>query len=191
MNFNNKGHKVQSLNQGISLIMRHRTIINEASLALTYWQQRIKERHLQLGDIPSKFLFNRLRQKKQQNYVFMLRNSSGDWVDNPPKIAQMLQSYFKDIYRAVDRDPFQNVQHGEEIDLVLRELHLPRISEMESQMLLAPITDQETRDAVFDMKNDKSPGIDGVPSEFFKVHWDYIFCHMYERSNVSLLLVIY
>lgn len=106
MNFNNKGHKVQSLNQGISLIMRHRTIINEASLALTYWQQRIKERHLQLGDIPSKFLFNRLRQKKQQNYVFMLRNSSGDWVDNPPKIAQMLQSYFKDIFMAADGDPF-------------------------------------------------------------------------------------
>lgn len=57
---------------------------------------------------------------------------------------------------------------------MLRELHLPQISEMESQMLSAPITDEEIRDAMFDMKNDKSQGLDGVPSEFFKVHWDYI-----------------
>lgn len=63
-----QGNQVQSIDQGVSLILRHRSLMGEASLALTYWQQRIKDCHLQLGDIPSKILFNRLRQKKQQTF---------------------------------------------------------------------------------------------------------------------------
>lgn len=79
--FQHQGNQIQSIHQGASLVLRHRTLLSEASLAVTYWQQRIKDRHLRLGDIPSKNLFNRLRQKKQQNFVYMLRTSNGDWVE--------------------------------------------------------------------------------------------------------------
>lgn len=120
---------MHSLQQGASLVRRHRVIMNETSLAMTYWRQRIKDRHLQLGDIPSKFLFNRLRQKKHQNFVYMLRTSSGDWVDTHQDIANLLQSYFKDIFRVDSDSPIMNTHHGSKIDLVLRELNLPSLSE--------------------------------------------------------------
>lgn len=42
------------------------------------------------------------------------------------------------------------------------------------QKLVCPITDQEIRDAIFDMANDKSPRLDGVPAEFYKIHWEII-----------------
>lgn len=115
--------------------------MTEATLALTYWQQRIKDRHFQLGDIPSKILFNRLRQKKQRNFVYMLRNQEGEWVDNSDDIGKMIRTYFQDLYQALPENPPDNRQSGEAIDLVLRELNLPRISSSDSQRLSAPITD--------------------------------------------------
>lgn len=109
-----QGTQVQSLTQGNALVQRHRVLLNEASLAMTYWQQHIKDRHLQLGDIPSKFLFNRLRQKKHQNYVYMLRASNDEWVVNPHDIGLMIHSYFKDIYRVAS---LTNNQHEVAVDL--------------------------------------------------------------------------
>ena len=156
------------------MVERHRVLLDEASMAMHYWQQRIKDRHLQLRDIPSKKLFNRLKQKKQQNYVYMLRDSAGEWVENPHEISLLIQSYFKDIYRVADESPLSNNQHGEAIDLVLHELHIPQISGTDSQALLAPIRSQEIRTAMFKIANDKSPGLDGMPAEFFKLHWHLI-----------------
>lgn len=86
----------------------------------------------------------------------------------------MIQQYFNDIYKVSSSAPPDNAQQEMEIDLVLRELNLPCISERDSQLLTSPITEQEIRDAVFDMASDKSPGLDGVPSEFYKIHWDII-----------------
>lgn len=168
------GNQVSTINQGVSLVIRHRSLLEEASLALRYWQQRIKDRHLQLGDVPSKFLFNRLRQKKQQNFVYMLRTPSGEWVENQNDIAQMVQSYFQDLYQAFENENLNDSNRGEEIDLVLRELNLPRVSQGDAQNLLRSITDEEIREAIFDIANDKLPGLDGVPAEFYKLHWEII-----------------
>ncbi|XP_010667214.1 uncharacterized protein LOC104884289 [Beta vulgaris subsp. vulgaris] len=167
-------NQVNTVTQGVSLVLRHRSLMEEASLALSFWHQRIKDRHLKLGDVPSKFLFNRLSQKKQQNYVYMLKTSAGEWVENQTTIAQMLSSYFQDLYKASERGVSDIRTRGEEIDLALRELNLPCLSQEESQTLLSSITDQEIRDAIFDVANDKSPGPDGVPLEFYKLHWENI-----------------
>lgn len=134
--FNEMQHhsnNVSPFNQSMSMVTHHRTLMNETSLALTYWKQRIKEHHLQLGDIPSKFLFNRLRQKKHQNFVYMLCTAEGEWVDRPPLIAHMLQEYFKDIYRAGSDTSPTHALNGPDIDLVLRELHILCISHLEAQ----------------------------------------------------------
>lgn len=143
-------------------------------MATTYWLQRIKEYHLQVGDIPSKLLFNRLRQKKQRNYVYMLRNQEGNWVENGQEIALMIQHHFKALYQPSTTTTLDNLLHGSEIDLVLRELDLPCLQEPDKQMLLQHISDQEIRDAMFSIANNKSPGMDGFTSEFYKLYWDDI-----------------
>ena len=198
-----QGNQVHTITEGVSLVMRHRSLITEASLALTYWHQRIKDRHLKFGDVPSKFLFNRLRQKKTQNFVYMLRNSSGDWVENQTEIAQLIQHYFQTLYQAVDSPLSTDDQRSERIDLVLRELNLPRISSDEAQKLIQPISDQEIKEALFDFANDKSPGLDGIPAEFYKIHWDMIGAsvqqavrwffstgHLLREWNKTLLVLI-
>lgn len=55
----------------------------------------------------------------------------------------------------------------------------PSISDYHSSMLTSPITCEEIRNALFSMNSNKSPGLDGFSSGFFKYSWDIIsadFC---------------
>lgn len=100
----------------------------------------------------------------------MLRSSSGEWVENPENIAQMILEYFQSLYQVSASDAPDISQQGEEIDLLLRELNLPCISNEDLQLLTKPISDQEIRVAMFDLASNKSPGIDGIPADFYKLH---------------------
>ena len=39
---------------------------------------------------------------------------------------------------------------------------------------MAPFTEKEIRDAIFDMEHNKAPGPDGFPAEFYQQFWDVI-----------------
>lgn len=77
-------------------------------------------------------------------------------------------------------------RHGDKIDLVLRELYLPTISNKETNSLLAPFSDQDIQSAMFDIATDKSPGLDGFPSEFFKTYWPILRTHVIQAVNCFL-----
>lgn len=49
-----------------------------------------------------------------------------------------------------------------------------RCSNIESERLIKPITDEEIREVLFRMPNNKSPGPDGFTAEFFKASWSII-----------------
>ena len=62
-------------------------------------------------------------------------------------------------------------------------------NEMTNETLDTPITASEIRNSIMDLKNNKSPGIDGIPSEFFKVayeklvpYFEILFNKFYENS---------
>lgn len=75
-------------------------------------------------------------------------------------------------------------RHGDKIDLVLRELYLPTISNKETNSLLAPFSDHDQiQAAMFDIGNDRSPGLDGFPSEFFKTYWPIPRNHVIQAIN--------
>ena len=49
---------------------------------------------------------------------------------------------------------------------------LNKLTSEESNLLEGKLTLSELNTALKQMKNDKCPGIDGFPSEFFKLFWD-------------------
>lgn len=104
----------------------------------------------------------------------MLKNDEVIWVDTPHRIEVLFQDYFKKLFIPATGATLDNTQHSLDIDLVLQELHLPQISNIDSNMLLAPITNEEIQDAMFHIANDKSPRLDGFPSMFFKIHWECV-----------------
>lgn len=107
-----------------------------------------------VGDLPSKFLFQRVHQRKQRSYIYMLKDSVGEWIDNEDDIAAMILNHFKELYSHKPSLDLHSQQHAEEIDLVLRELHLPRISAEQQQLLLAPFFTEEIKEVIFNISND-------------------------------------
>lgn len=68
---------------------------------------------------------------------------------------------------------------------------------------MAPFSDMEIQTALFDIHNDKSPGLDGFPASFFKYYWSSVGSqiiravnrffengHMLKEWNQSLLILI-
>ena len=51
---------------------------------------------------------------------------------------------------------------------------IPRVAEDENNLLIAPFTEKEIKEAVFQMEHNKSPGSDGFPAEFYQVFREII-----------------
>jgi hypothetical protein len=48
------------------------------------------------------------------------------------------------------------------------------VTASENEFLIAPFTELEIRNAVFDMEHNKAPGPDGFPAEFYQNFWEII-----------------
>jgi len=46
---------------------------------------------------------------------------------------------------------------------------VPQVSEEENEVLVAPFSEEEVKLAVLDMKQNKAPGPDGFPAEFYQI----------------------
>ena len=51
---------------------------------------------------------------------------------------------------------------------------IPQVTEDENNLLIAPFTEKEIKEAVFQMEHNKSPGSDGFPAEFYQVFQEII-----------------
>ena len=49
-----------------------------------------------------------------------------------------------------------------------------KITQEQKQKLDAPVTQEEVRVAIFQMQTGKSPGLDGIPIEFYQEYWEQI-----------------
>ena len=163
---------VARIPQGIQLVGQWRDIIDSAALAFSYWKQRLKNLHTQFGESASAFFFKRFRNRSHKNCIFMLRGADGSWVDSAQDVEAQILSYFKAVFEATPPTSDSPLTQGENIDIVLCELNLPQLSESEASRLVAPISGAEIQAAMFSIRDDKSPGLDGFPAIFFKIFWD-------------------
>lgn len=131
----------------------------------------MRDKVIQVGDLPSKLLYNRLRQKQRRNTIYMLRNEAGSWFIQPREIEDLVHQHFKTLLTSSVSDPSCSI---DPIDLVLRELHLPSITDRDRSSLLCPFSSEEIKDSFFSLADNKSPGLDGYNAEFFKYCWPTI-----------------
>jgi hypothetical protein len=70
---------------------------------------------------------------------------------------------------------------------------IPKLNENEKESCEGMISEEECVKAIKSMQNGKSPGIDGLPVEFYKIFWKNIkklvmdsFSYSYENENMSI-----
>ena len=118
------------------------------------------------------------------NWKVMIASSRYDWNKRKKKSNQEnniygirnIFNFYKTLYSS------QNIDNTE-IDNFLSKVDNPILSEDDKNVLEKFPTFQICTYAVKNMKADKSPGLDGLPCEFYKYFWKQIGPYFFDALN--------
>jgi len=123
-----------------------------------------KQRHYESGSRFTKFLSWKLKEQQAERTIFKIRDNQNNVIlTKQDQIQSSFESYYKKLFTKISQN------NEEEIQSFLDSLDLPTMTEEQNQKLGAVITDSEIQSAIKRLKNNKSPGSDGFPSEWYKV----------------------
>ncbi|MCI06308.1 endonuclease/exonuclease/phosphatase family protein, partial [Trifolium medium] len=127
----------------------------------TYWRQRAKMHWLKEGDLNTKFFHMSASARARKKKIDKLVNEADIEVKTQPEICEVAQNYFDHLFKA------NIATHDPVLSLVA-----PKVSEEDNERLVAPITKEEVKDALFQMHPDKAPGPDGFNPAFYQHFWN-------------------
>ncbi|KAL0364428.1 UNVERIFIED_CONTAM: hypothetical protein Sangu_0540400 [Sesamum angustifolium] len=123
--------------------------------------QRAKLQWLKQGDQNTKAFFRKINATRIRQRIFQISTPSVVVLTDMNEITKEFVSYFKTLLGGTrTRRDFNLAFLSSEIKHCL--------TEDEADLLCAPITVTEIKDAIFDIAEDSAPGPDGYTSAFFK-----------------------
>ena len=90
--------------------------------------------------------------------------SNGEIVNKTNSLLGEMVAFYTNLYKSKDIS-------NENVDRYLENIDVPEIKNDDKNILNKFPSYSECSEAVFQMKNNKSPGIDGLPSEFYQCFW--------------------
>ena len=97
---------------------------------------------------------------------------------DPFKILDEQRHFYHNLYRSKFED--KDSKAGEAF---LHSLNIPKLSEEQKQSCKGTISLDEIKAILDTFQNNKSPGNDGIPVEFYKICWDLISDSFLECVN--------
>lgn len=142
--------------------------IHVASLEEDFLKQRAKLHWLDIGDQNNKTFHRAIKTRQAQNLIREIRCSNETTATTHSDIKQGAERFFSEFLN-LNPGNYQGASEEE-----MQELLKFRCCLEYCRMLEAEVTEEETRKVLFAMPNNKSPGPDGYPCEFFKTTWSVL-----------------
>ncbi len=127
---------------------------------------RSKAQWAEEGEKSSSYFLN-LEKKNYLNKCISRIHVEGNIITDPDEI--LLEE--KKIYSKLYADNARPDANMEELKLQLLDQDFPKLTEEESESCEVNIDEKTCAEALSQMKNGKTPGIDGLPVEFYKFFW--------------------
>ncbi|MCH82559.1 RNA-directed DNA polymerase (Reverse transcriptase), partial [Trifolium medium] len=127
----------------------------------TYWRQRAKMHWLKEGDLNTKFFHMSVTSRAKKKKIDKLVNEADVEMRTQPEICEVARNYFDYLFKA------NATIHEPVLSLVA-----PKVTEEDNERLVAPITKEEVKNALFQMHPDKAPGPDGFNPAFYQHFWN-------------------
>ena len=118
------------------------------------------------GEKPTKFFCGLENKNYLNKTIKKLITNDNRTITGQKEILNEVRSFYEKLFQ-------NNDNHLIDVDLenVLKDAYQPKLSDRESNSLEGLLTLEEITKSLKNMKNNKTPGIDGFPAEFFKVFW--------------------
>ena len=125
---------------------------------------RVRSRLMQYeqGEKSTKYFLNLEKQNYNSKVISRLQLADGSIETDAKNISKEEANFYKKLFTKSD-----NVSRNMQTETFLS----PKLSEDQKTKLEGPITEAELLAALKDTENNKSPGNDGLPAEFYKVFW--------------------
>jgi hypothetical protein len=123
------------------------------------WYQRSKVQFILEGDSNTRYFHSVANGRHRKKLIHSLVQDEGTIVGH-----EQLKSYITNYYKGLFGEPKEGTFSMEE-----SRIHdIPQVSPDENAFLTAPYSEEEVRNAVFQMEHNKAPGPDGFPAEFYQ-----------------------
>jgi mannosylglycoprotein endo-beta-mannosidase len=127
------------------------------------WYERAKVKTLLEGDANTRFFHVVANGKHRKQQIYRLEDDNVVVVVSFDRLKSHITNYYKNLF---------GIPEQTEIALLQDQIHdIPQVSDEENEVLIAEFTENEVREAIFQMEHNKAPGPDGFPAEFYQVFW--------------------
>ena len=127
--------------------------------------------------------FSNLEKKRAESKKITRLSCNNNEIHKSKEILQETKRFYSELYNNV---PTSN----EDFDF-FNNANVNKLSDIQQELCNGILTENECKIALKDMKNNKSPGSDGLSTEFYKIFWNdikqfYINSINYSYSNKTL-----
>ena len=141
---------------------------------------RSRANWLKDGERASKFFCNLEKYNFTEKTIKKLKVENGTNIYDQKLILKEIKNFYEKLFA-------QQKSQNKELNLrsAIENYSLPQLNESDVEKLEGKLMLTEISEALLRMKNEKSPGIDGFPSEFYKIFWaklKYIILHALNES---------
>ena len=123
---------------------------------------RARARWHEYGERSTKYFLNLEKRNHVKKHIQKLL-ISGSITTDPYRILAEQKRFYQNLYKTKD-----SVEATDSIEAFLNSLNIPKLSEEQRQSCEGRITTEECRTIIETLKNNKSPGNDGLSIEFYK-----------------------
>ena len=120
--------------------------------------------------------FSNIEKKKSEAKIINRLKLNGDIISDTSDILNASMLFYSKLYCKKDQD---------ESDIDFFNTSMPKLNDLEKQKCEGLLTEHECFSALKDMKNGKSPGSDGITTEFYKLFWKDIKLFLINSLNSS------
>ena len=153
------------------------------ALASLYTQEargaliRARFKYVNEVDTCSSFFFGMDKSKSRAKHISQIRLPSGEITENPSEINSHIHLFYKDLYSRVDTEE-------EACECLLRDI--PTLDPSDAKDCDRFFSLDELDVAVKQLGRDKSPGLDGLTSEFYTFFWPVLKDDILSVFNESI-----
>lgn len=160
--------KSQSTNFSHNLLLLEKDLISEYNNILAQeellWFQKSRSRWIVMGERNTRYFHLSTIIKRWKSKINILKDNNGNWVDDPHTIKDLVQSYFRNLFRNQDNTPgvYQVINPHSTLSIE------------DNVNLCMPITNAEIWNMAKSIPAYKAPGPDGLQAIFYHKYWNII-----------------
>ena len=140
-------------------------------------QIRSRASWIEEGERPTRYFFNLEKRKQPKSCISKLKTENDTEINNNHAILEYTRAFYQRLY---DNEQTNSDTQEWFLNKINRKLNPNERTRAEG-----PVTSDELEAAIKKLKLNKSPGPDGLPSEFYKRFWHLIKVNLLELYNYN------